>query len=238
VHREAGAAPGRRHDALSGGRTLPGVTRIKVCGITRLQDAELALEVGAWAVGLIFWPGSSRRCPLDEAAVVGAALKRRAEVAGVFVNAPLEDVAGTVEAVGATLVQLHGDEGPAYCAEVARRTGARVIKAARVGSGADIRALRPFHTDFHLLDARQEGRWGGTGQTWDWSLVEAHRGPPVLLSGGLTPENVGDAVRATRPWGVDVASGVEARPGIKDAERVRAFASAVAEAEAEAGVGA
>jgi phosphoribosylanthranilate isomerase len=204
------------------------VTRVKFCGITRTEDAELAAELGAWAVGLIFWPGSSRRCRPDDAAAVAAAVRRRVEVAGVFVNAHLDEVAATADAVGLTLIQLHGDEGPAYCAEVARRTGAKIIKAARVASAADVRDLRRFHTDFHLLDTRTEGRYGGTGQTWDWSLAAAHEGPPLIVSGGLTPENVAGAIAGAAPWGVDVAGGTEARPGIKDHERMRAFAAAVA----------
>jgi phosphoribosylanthranilate isomerase len=202
------------------------VTRVKICGITRAEDAELAAELGAWAIGLIFWPGSSRRCPPEQAAEVAATVRRRVEVAGVFVNAHLDEVAVLADAVGLTLVQLHGDEGPAYCGEVARRTGAKVIKAARVASAADVRDLRRFHTDFHLLDTRSEGRWGGTGVTWDWTLAAGHEGPPLVVSGGLTPENVGDAIAGARPWAVDVAGGVEARPGIKDHERMRAFVAA------------
>src|SRR6185436_10679514 len=105
---------------------------VKFCGIARLEDAELAAELGAWAVGMIFWPGSPRRCRMDEAAAISAAMHRRAEIAGVFVDAHLDHVAKIADALELTIVQLHGDEGPAYCAEVARRTGARVIKAARV----------------------------------------------------------------------------------------------------------
>ena len=106
-------------------------TRIKFCGITRLDDAELAVSAGAWAIGLIFWPRSPRRCELDAAGEITGAVKRRAEVAGVFVNATLDHVAATPDAVGLTMLQLHGDEGPAYCSEAARRTGCKVIKAIR-----------------------------------------------------------------------------------------------------------
>ncbi len=135
-----------------------------------------------------------------------------------FVNPTLDEVIAAVEAAGLDLVQLHGDEGPAYCAEVARRTGARVIKAARVRSGADIQALAPFHDRLSTCStATSPVMPGGTGETFAWELARQHRGTvPVILSGGLTPENVGDAIAAVRPYAVDVASGVESAPGIKD----------------------
>jgi phosphoribosylanthranilate isomerase len=206
-------------------------TRIKFCGITRLTDAERALDAGAWAVGLIFYPGSPRRCEFGAAAEIAASLKRRAEIVGVFVNATLDHVARTAEALELTMIQLHGDEGPAYCAEAGRRTGCKLIKAARVRSGADIQALASFHTDFHLLDSYAPGRPGGTGETFAWELARAHgRSVPVILSGGLTPGNVGDAIAAVRPYAVDVASGVEITPGRKDPAKLTAFARAVAAA--------
>ena len=204
------------------------VTKLKFCGITRLDDAELAVAAGAWAIGLIFWPRSPRRAQLDAAAEIAAAVKRRAEVAGVFVNATLDHVAQTADAVGLTMLQFHGDEGPAYCAEAARRTGAKVIKAGRVRSGADVQALTTFHTDYHLLDSYTAGVPGGTGETFSWEIARAHRGRiPVILSGGLTPDNVGDAIAAVHPYAVDVASGVELSPGRKDPEKLQAFAAAV-----------
>jgi phosphoribosylanthranilate isomerase len=204
------------------------VTRIKFCGITNLDDAERAVAAGAWAIGLIFWPRSPRRCELDAAAVLAAAVKRRVEVAGVFVNATLDHVAQTAEAIGLTMLQLHGDEGPAFCAEAARRTGAKVIKAVRVRSGADVQALSPFHTDYHLLDSYTAGVPGGTGETFAWEIARAHRGrTPVILSGGLTPDNVAEAIAVVRPYAVDVASGTEASPGVKDPDKLKAFADAV-----------
>jgi phosphoribosylanthranilate isomerase len=207
------------------------IPRIKFCGVARLSDAEHAVELGAWAVGMVLWPDSPRACPPDEAVAIGAALRRRAEVAGVFVNAHLDEVADAAEAFGLTLLQLHGDEGPAYCSEAARRTGCRVIKAARVRGLDDVRALHAFATDFHLLDAYAPDRPGGTGETFAWELAAEHpRDRPVLLSGGLTPDNVGEAIAAVRPFAVDVASGVEAAPGVKDHARMAAFARAVSEA--------
>lgn len=208
--------------------------RIKFCGVARLDDAERAVELGAWAVGMVLWAGSARACPPDTAAAIGAALQRRAEVAGVFVNAHLDEVVAAAEANALTLVQLHGDEGPSFCAEVARRTGAKVIKAARVRGGADVQALRSFHTDFHLLDAYAPGQRGGTGETFAWELAHEHpRDRPLILSGGLAPDNVGDAISAVRPFAVDVASGVETAPGVKDHARMAAFAEAVRATAAE-----
>jgi phosphoribosylanthranilate isomerase len=204
------------------------VTKIKFCGITRLDDAELAVGAGAWAIGLIFWPRSPRRCDLDAAVEIAAAVKRRAEVVGVFVNATLDHVTQTADGIGLTMIQLHGEEGPAYCSEAARRTGCKVIKAARVRSGADVQALAPFHTDYHLLDSYTAGVPGGTGETFSWEIARSHRGRiPVILSGGLNPDNVADAIAAVRPYAVDVASGIELRPGRKDPEKLAAFAAAV-----------
>ena len=207
----------------------PSAPKIKFCGISTLEDAQHAVAAGAWAVGLIFWPHSPRRCEPGVAAEIGAALRRKVEVAGVFVNPTLQELTETAQAVGLTLLQLHGDEGPVFCAEASRRTGCRVIKAARVRSGADIQALSAYHTDFHLLDSHVPGTPGGTGATFAWELARAHRGhPPLILSGGLTPENVAGAVTAVRPYAVDVASGVEISPGVKDQARMAAFATAVA----------
>ena len=130
------------------------------------------------------------------------------------------------------MLQFHGDEGPSFCAEAGRRTGCRVIKAARVRSRAEIQALAPFHTDFHLLDTYVEGVPGGTGETFAWELARG-QGPsrlrvPVILAGGLTADNVAEAIATVHPYAVDVASGTESAPGIKDHDKLRAFAAAVA----------
>jgi phosphoribosylanthranilate isomerase len=212
------------------------VTRIKLCGITTLDDAQMAVDVGAWAVGCILWPRSPRMCDPAEAARIAAAVRRRAHVCGVFVNQHLDEVTGLVDGIGLTMVQLHGDEGPAFCAEVARRTGAKVMKAAQVRTAADVRALEAFHTDFHLLDAHLPGMRGGTGETFDWELVRTRRSKvPLVLSGGLTPGNVAEAIVATRPFAVDTASGTEASPGIKDPAKVAAFVDAVQSTVVEVG---
>jgi phosphoribosylanthranilate isomerase len=204
------------------------VTKIKFCGMTTLPDAQRAAQAGAWAIGLIFWPQSPRRCRIEDGVEIAAALHRRLEVVGVFVNATLDHVAQTADAVGLTMLQFHGEEGPAYCGEAARRTGCKVIKAARVRSGADIQALGPFHTDYHLLDSHKAGVPGGTGETFSWEIAQAHRGSvPRILSGGLSPANVAEAIATVRPFAVDVASGVESAPGRKDPDKLEAFAAAV-----------
>ena len=205
------------------------MARVNFCGITSLGDAQLCAEHGAWALGMIFVSSSPRRCRQADAEQIAASLKRRVELAGVFANAKLDHVVHTAESLGLTIVQLHGDEGPSYCGEVARRTGAKVMKAVRVRTRADVVALEPFHTDFHLLDGQ-----GGT--PFEWSLVQVRRTDvPLVVAGGLTPENVADAIAATGPFAVDVATGVEERPGIKDAGKVAAFAQAAEHARAEVG---
>lgn len=207
-------------------------TRIKHCGITSLEDAHLAAEAGAWALGMIFWAGSPRRCDPAEAQVIGAALRRTVNLAGVFVNATIDEIDELTQLAGLSLVQLHGDEGPSFCTEVARRTGAKVMKATRVRSRAELQAASAFHTDFHLLDAHVEGVPGGTGETLDWNLVRNHSfTAPIVLSGGLTPDNVAAAIAVTEPFAVDAASGTESAPGIKDPAKLEAFAQAVRSAE-------
>ena len=203
--------------------------KIKFCGLTDPDDADEAVAAGAWALGVILWHGSERRCSPEVAAQIAATHRRHVQIAGVFVNATLDRVTRSADEIGLTMLQFHGDEGPSFCAEAARRTGCRVIKAARVQSGADIQALTPFHTDFHLLDSYKAGVRGGTGETFAWEVARGHRGTvPLILSGGLTAENVAEAISVVRPYAVDVASGVESAPGRKDPEKLHAFAAAVA----------
>src|ERR687883_1671461 len=194
------------------------MTRVKICGVTRVDDARLAADLGAWAVGTIFFSGSPRACDPETAEAIGATLKRRAELAGVFVNAPLDEVAQLADRCGLTMLQLHGDEGPAYCREAARRTGCRVMKATRVKDAASVRRLESFReVDYHLLDAHSERVRGGTGSSFDWELARHHRSRvPVVVSGGIDAANVREAIAAVRPFAVDSASGTEAEPGIKD----------------------
>jgi phosphoribosylanthranilate isomerase len=207
--------------------------KVKICGVTQLKDAELAVELGAWAIGMVLYERSPRRCSLQEAESIAAALRRSVEICGVFVNASMEEIVDVCERVPLTLLQLHGDEGPSFCSEAARRTGARVIKALQVSGVGDVRDAERFHTDFHLLDARsvtigKEDLRGGTGETFDWSLLAARRSKtPLILSGGLTPANVAEAVERVRPHAVDSASGTESSPGHKDPAKLRDFFATV-----------
>lgn len=214
-------------------------TRVKVCGLTNVEDAELAHGLGAWALGMIFYERSPRRCSPAQAQLIASALQRKVELCGVYVNAPLSEIVSDCEELALSMVQLHGDEGPAFCAEVRRRTGARVIKAAQVSEAADIQDLERFHVDFHLLDARAQAPdarelRGGTGESFDWSLVRTRRSRvPLILSGGLSAANVAEAIALTRPYAVDSASGTESAPGHKDQAKLRALFAAVERADAE-----
>lgn len=158
------------------------------------------------------------------AAEVGAAFKRKCELVGVFVNPTLEEIDRAMENADLTMVQLNGAEGAHFCAEVARRTGVKVVKAIHVASAADVHAAEAYRTDFHLFDRRGKGLWGGTGESFDWDLLRGHRSDiPAILAGGLRPQNVAQAIAVTRPYAVDVASGVEAEPGRKDHAAMAAF---------------
>lgn len=152
-----------------------------------------------------------------------------------FVNPTLEEVARAVEDEGLTMVQLNGNEGASFCAEVKRRTGLKVAKAVHVASAADIHAAEAFRTDFHLFDRRAKGAWGGTGESFDWELLRGHRSEvPAILAGGLRPDNVAAAIEIVRPYAVDVASGVEREPGHKDHAAMAAFFEAASSVGAKA----
>jgi phosphoribosylanthranilate isomerase len=202
---------------------------VKICGITRPEDAELAVSLGAWAIGMIFHGPSPRAVDPAVAATIGRDFHRRVEVCGVFVNSPLDDVVRLADTCSLTMLQLHGDEGPVFADEIRRRTGLKIMKAARVRDAASLQALNAFrHVDYHLVDAYHPEVFGGSGDTFDWELLRGRRSKvPLVLSGGLTPDNVSDAIRATHPWGVDTASGTEASPGVKDPAKVAAFFRAV-----------
>lgn len=207
------------------------MTRVKICGITRSEDAEHAAAAGAWALGFILWPGSPRACDPAVAAGIVRSLRRQVELVGVFVTPTLDEVVRAADSLGLTMLQLHGDVGPTFCEVVARRTGIKVIRAVNVASGADLQDLERYRmVDLHLID----GRTPGGGETWDWSLAARHKSRvPVVLSGGLTADNVADGIAAVAPYAVDVASGVEAAPGIKDHAKVEAFIAAASPPEPE-----
>jgi phosphoribosylanthranilate isomerase len=197
-------------------------TRVKICGITRLEDALAAVEAGADAVGFNLWPGSKRHVPLGRAVEIAAALPPGVLRVAVFVQASPDQVRAAVGAIGLGAVQLHGDEDPADYTEV----GAPLWQVLRIGSSLPI-SVSARAAEL-LLDARVDG-FGGSGRSFDWSLARGARrfGVPFWVAGGLSPTNVGEAVRRAAPDGVDVASGVESSPGVKDAGLVRAFVAAV-----------
>lgn len=200
--------------------------RVKVCGIRRPEDARLAAELGASAIGLIFWPGSARAVDLDTARGIVAALPPFVTPVGVFVNQPPEEVMRIADALRLGAVQLHGDEPPEWYASFPHR----VIKAVAVSDRFAPRMLADIPASATvLLDAHDPVRRGGTGRVIDWTVAAAAaRTRPVILSGGLTPENVRSAADAVQPYAVDVASGVETAPGVKDPSKLRAFFAALA----------
>ena len=192
---------------------------VKICGITRLQDAEAAVSLGANALGFVFWPGSPRFVDPYRARAIVAALPPFVSAVGLFVNQPAEHIAGVASLVRLGAVQLHGDETPADAA-VIRRPVVRALSLAAAASGLD---LWPPHVTV-LLDAHDPERRGGTGRTIDWDEAAAiARRRRVVLAGGLNPENIADAIARVRPFGVDVSSGVESAPGIKDVARLKAL---------------
>jgi len=201
--------------------------RIKVCGIRRTEDALLAAELGAWAVGFVFWPGSPRFIDPYRARTIAAALPPWLVPVGVFVDQPLEYIAGVASLVRLGAVQLHGSEAP----EMVQRLEHRVIKAIPMGADFDVSMMEAVPARAAvLLDAHDPERRGGTGTTIDWTrAAAAARRRPVLLAGGLRPENVRTAVETVRPFGIDVSSGVESTPGVKDHARLRQLFAALLE---------
>ena len=202
--------------------------KVKICGITNLPDGLAAAEAGADAIGFIFSEQSPRRVALETAAGIIRALPPFIVKVGVFVNAPTDLVYRAIGGCGLSLLQFHGDETPEYCLQF----GLMSMKAFRIRDAESLRALSAYRTDAWLLDAFSADKPGGTGERFNWDLaVQAQGlGRPIFLAGGLTPENVGDAIRKVKPYAVDVSSGVEAAPGKKDPAKVRAFIQAVRDA--------
>jgi len=190
--------------------------------------------LGAWAIGLNHWEGGPRQVDPGVAAEIGAALKRKLEVVGVFVNAPIDEIVRAAENESLTLIQLHGEEGLDFCREVSRRTGCEIIKAIRIRSRADVQAARAFRVAYHLLDAHHESAPGGTGETFDWEFLRGRRSKAhAILAGGLRADNVAAGIAAVHPFAVDVASGVEVSPGVKDHALMAAFSEAANSVAAE-----
>jgi phosphoribosylanthranilate isomerase len=204
-------------------------TAVKICGITRVEDALAAAHAGAHAIGLIFHAGSPRLVSHDAARRVVDALPAFVTPVALFVDAQAAEVERVMEEVKPQLLQFHGEEPPEYC----ERFGMPYIKAAKVRQGVDLlQYARRYRTAKGLLlDAFVDGSHGGTGSTFDWALIPDQLSLPLILAGGLRPDNVADAVRRVRPWAVDVSSGVEAAKGIKDAARIAAFIRGVRDAD-------
>ena len=204
-------------------------TRIKVCGITRAEDGAAAAAAGADAIGLVFYAASPRAISVAQATALVAALPPLVTRVGLFVNPDPVWVREVLAAVALDLLQFHGDES----AELCRAFGRPYLKALRMRPDCDIGAQMHAYGDASgiLLDAWHPAAYGGTGESFDWQLIPNQRPRPLLLAGGLDPDNVAAAVSAVRPYAVDVSSGVEQRPGIKDAARIDAFAAAVARAD-------
>ena len=199
--------------------------RVKICGITRIEDAVIATDLGAFALGFVFWPGSPRCLDEEAARAIVDSLPADVFKVGVFVNQPIEEVRRISAAAAVNVVQLHGDEP----AEYVRDVDLPVFKSVAVHEGFAIEQLDAVPQEVTvLLDAHDPVMRGGTGRTIDWSLAAAAAvRRPVILSGGLTPDNVGAAVDAVHPFAIDVSSGVEQSPGVKDAGRLRALFDAV-----------
>lgn len=197
--------------------------RVKICGITRLSDLQAACAAGADAVGLVFYEKSPRHVSPEAAAALLAALPPFVQSVGLFVNAGPAFVESVLKIAPVDVLQFHGDEKPAECV----RFGRPYIKAVRVNADTDlVKCAADFETARGLLlDAFVPGVPGGTGERFDWRLIPPALPLPVILSGGLTPDNVAAAVRTVRPWAVDVSSGVEASKGVKDAHKVAQFIS-------------
>lgn len=203
--------------------------RIKICGITRPEDGIAAARLGVDAVGLVFYPPSPRAVTCEQAAEVIAALPPLLTTVGLFVNPDPVFVEEVLERVPLGMLQFHGDETPADCRQFHRP----YLKAVRMREGVELERVMIEYNDAAgiLLDAYQPGTYGGTGARFDWTRIPSRRSRPIVLAGGLTPENVGDAIRRTRPEGVDVSGGVESAKGVKDVAKIAAFVQGVRNAE-------
>lgn len=211
--------------ARAGGAGGGARTRVKICGITRVEDARAAAASGADAIGLVFYAPSPRSVTREQARAIREALAPFVSVVGVFVNADPDEVTRTHAHVHLDLVQYHGNESPGICAA----PGLPYVKAIHMRSGVDPRraAVQYAHATALMLDAYNDEKWGGSGQTFDWSLIDSRLGKPVILAGGLTGANVAEAIARVRPYAVDVSGGVESAPGIKDAAKIMSFVQEV-----------
>jgi phosphoribosylanthranilate isomerase len=203
-------------------------TRVKICGITRKDDAREAARAGADAIGLVFYPQSPRFLSVERAVEIRDALPPFVQAVALFVNPDAAQVAQVIGRVRPAMLQFHGAESPEFCGQF----GVPYIKACRVKPGVDLlEYLRPFSRASAWLFDSYVPEYGGVGESFDWSLVPAAGDHPLILSGGLARDNVAEAIRRVRPWGVDVSSGVESAKGIKDAAKIAAFIAEVRNAD-------
>lgn len=196
-------------------------TRVKICGITRIEDALAAVGHGCDAIGLVFYPPSPRYVAPEQARAIAAALPPFVQAVGLFVDATPEEVRAVLAVVRLDLLQFHGDETPEYC----RQFGVPYMKAVRVRPETNLLQYAAAYTDAKalLLDTYVSGTPGGTGQTFDWAVIPGDLPKPVVLAGGLNASNVSEAIKQCRPYAVDVSGGVEREKGIKDADKIAAF---------------
>ncbi len=208
-------------------------SRVKICGITSVEDALAAVDAGADAIGLMRYPPSPRYVGLDMVRAIRAALPPLVATVAVMVNPEPAEIETLLEGAFVDIIQFHGEESPEFC----QSAGRPFVKAVQVRSRSDIEETAKRYTKARalLLDTHHESLRGGTGTTFDWEMVPIEVGSPLILAGGLTPQNVGDAVRRLRPFAVDVSSGVENAPGIKDPEKIRRFVEEVISAGTSAG---
>jgi phosphoribosylanthranilate isomerase len=194
--------------------------KVKVCGMTNLKDAMVAVEEGADAVGFIFYKKSPRSVTMKTVREIILELPPFVDTVGVFVDETAEQINKIADSCNLDIIQLHGDESPTFCKRIRRR----VIKAFRVKDMQSVKKLSSFQVSGFLLDTFSKDLHGGTGKVFDWNLaLPAKKFGPVIMAGGLTPNNVQQAIRQVRPYGVDVCSGVESAPGIKDHKKIKAF---------------
>ena len=211
-------------------------TRIKFCGLTRPGDVRLACELGVDAIGFVFAPSSPRRVAVEQARAMRQALAPLVDAVALFMDNPADEVREIIRHVRPSLLQFHGSEDDAFC----RGFGVPYLKAIAMGNEivgqhpASLQVRYPAAAGF-LLDSHQVGQSGGSGQTFDWSRIPAGFQKPFVLAGGLTADNVFDAICATLPWGVDVSSGIESAPGIKDGDKMRRFVEEVRRADCRSG---
>jgi phosphoribosylanthranilate isomerase len=198
--------------------------KVKICGLTNVEDALAAVQAGADLLGFVLWEKSPRHVTIETAREIARQLPPGTRRVGVFVDAAVKQVMFSLRICDFSALQFHGQESPSFC----RQFGVMTIKAFRVRDAGSLQAMPGYDTDAFLLDSQVEGQPGGTGETFDWPLAAAAKkfNKPIFLAGGLTPQNVAAAVRAARPFGVDVSSGVEAAPGKKDAQKMRDFVAA------------